>query len=85
MSPGHVSHKQKNLQRELPNLEDEEKFKKEVKNKVPRYTIFYKENGVFKTREKCSMRKNVIAYYESELPIEMYKKIYEFLPEDKCI
>lgn len=31
------------------------------------------------------MRKNVIAYYECELPIEMYDKIYEFLPKDKCI
>lgn len=83
---GEASHENRpGKKRELPNLEDEEKFKKEVKNKVPRYTIFHKENGVFKTREKCSMRKNVIAYYESELPIEMYKKIYEFLPEDKCI
>lgn len=83
---GEASHENRpGKKRELPNLEDKEKFKKEVENKVPRYTMFYKENGIFKTREKCSMRKNVIAYYESELPIEMYKKIYEFLPEDRCI
>lgn len=72
-------------ERILPNLEDKEKFKEEIKNKVPRYTLFYKENGIYKKSEKCSMRKNVIAYYECELPIEMYDKIYEFLPKDKCI
>lgn len=35
-------------ERILPNLEDKEKFKEEVKNKVPRYTLFYKENGIYK-------------------------------------
>lgn len=83
---GEASHENRpGKERILPNLEDEEKFKKEVQYSVPRYTLFYKENGIFKTREKCNMRKNVIAYYENELPIEMYKKIYEFLPEDRCI
>ena len=83
---GTASHENRpGKERILPNLEDKEKFKKEVQYSVPRYTLFYKENGKFKTGEKCSMRKNVIAYYESELPIEMYDKIYEFLPEEKCI
>lgn len=72
-------------ERILPNLEDRKIFEKEIHYQVPRYTVFYKENGIYKTREKCSMRKNVIAYYESELPIDMYEKIYDFLPEDKCI
>lgn len=83
---GAASHENRpGKERILPNLEDREEFKKEVQYKVPRYTLFYKENGIYKTSEKCNMRKNVIAYYESELPIEMYDKIYEFLPEDKCI
>lgn len=73
-------------ERILPSLDNKEEFIKEVKNKVPKYTIFYKENGIFKASKKCSMKENVIAYYESELPIDMYDKIYEFLPEDvKCI
>lgn len=83
---GAASHENRpGKERVFPNLEDKEKFKKEVQYNVPRYTLFYKENGIYKTREKCSMRKNVIAYYESELPIDMYDKIYDFLPEEKCI
>lgn len=72
-------------ERILPNLEDKEIFKKEVQYSVPRYTLFYKENGIYKKTKKCSTRENVVGYYESELPIEKYDKIYEFLPEDKCI
>lgn len=83
---GTASHENRpGKERILPNLGDEEQFKKEVHYKVPRYTLFYKENGIYKKSKKCSMLKNVISYYERELPIEMYDKIYEFLPEDKCI
>lgn len=70
-------------ERTLPNLEDEQEFKKDIQYRVPRYTIFYKENGMYKRSKKCSMRENVMGYYESELPIKEYYKIYELLAEER--
>ena len=83
---GAASHENRpGKERTLPDLQDKEKFKKEVNYKVPRYTLFYKENGVYNTREKCSMQKNAIAYYANEIPMEMYDTIYDLLSDDKCI
>lgn len=83
---GEASHENRpGKERILPSLDDKEKFKKEIQNKVPRYTLFYKENGQYKTTKKCNMTQNVIAYYEYELPIEKYDKICEFLKEEECI
>lgn len=70
-------------ERNLPNLEDKEKFKKEIEYSVPRYTLFYKENGKYIKSKKCSMRENVMGYYESELPIGEYDKIYSLLSEER--
>ena len=44
-----------------------------------------KGRKIYKTKEKCNMKKNVIAYYANEIPIEMYDKICNFLEDDKCI
>lgn len=64
-------------ERILPDLENSENFKKEVQHKVPRYTLFHKQDGMYKISEKCSIIKNVMGYYESEIPKEDYGKIYE--------
>lgn len=83
---GAASHENRpGKERVLPNLENEEEFKKEVQYRVPRYTLFFKEDGIYKKAKKCSMCENIVGYYESELPTDAYEKIYDFLPEDKCI
>lgn len=81
---GTASHENRpGKERIVPSLENEDNFKREVQHKVPRYTLFYKEDGKYKTSKKCSMIENVIGYYESEIPLEDYDKIYNLLLEER--
>lgn len=71
-------------ERILPNLEDKEKFKKQIQYGVPRYTLFLRENGKFEKARKCTPFENTIGYYESIISPDMYNDIYDILQEDKC-
>lgn len=81
---GSASHEERpGKERVLPSLDNKEQFKKEIQYRVPRYTLFYKENGKYKISKKCSMKENIIGYYESLIDVEDYEKINELLEKTK--